>query len=80
MTLLFIIFLKNINKTEPNKIITNEYFEDFAIISSIAYSYVLTANVSKLKGLYIKVIGNSFIMSTKHNIKAINTAVLFIGK
>ena len=64
------IFLKNINKIAPNKIIINEYMEDFAIISSIAYSYVLTASVSKLKGLRIKVIGSSLIISTKQRIKA----------
>ena len=64
------IFLKNINNTAPNKIIIKEYIEDLAIISSIAYSYVLTAKVSKLKGLKIRVIGNSFIISTKHKINA----------
>ena len=65
-----IIFLKNINNTEPNKIIIKEYIEDFAIISSIAYSYVLTAKVSKLNGLSIRVIGSSFIISTKHKVRA----------
>ena len=54
--------------------------EDFAIISSIAYSYVLTAKVSKLKGLRIKVIGNSLIISTKHKINAIYIELMFIGK
>jgi hypothetical protein len=54
--------------------------EDFAIISSIAYSYVLTANVSKLKGLRIRVIGNSLIISIKHKINAIYIELIFIGK
>ena len=74
------IFLKNINNTAPNKIIIKEYIEDLAIISSIAYSYVLTAKVSKLKGLKIRVIGNSFIMSTKHKINAMYIELMFMGK
>ena len=35
------------------------------ILSSPAYWYILTDNVSKSKGLKINVIGNSFIVSTK---------------
>ena len=54
--------------------------DDFAIISSMAYSYVFTASVSKLNGLSISVIGSSFIMSTKHRINAIKIEVLLIGK
>ena len=57
-----------------------EYIEDFAIISSIAYSYVLTARVSKLNGLKINVIGSSLIMSTKHKINAMYIALMFIGR
>ena len=46
------------------------------IISSTANSYVCVARVSKLKGLKIKVIGNSFIMSIKTNVKAIKKEYL----
>ena len=74
------IFLKNINNTAPSKIIIKEYIEDLAIISSIAYSYVLTAKVSKLKGLKIRVIGNSLIISTKHKINAMYIELMFMGK
>ena len=35
------------------------------ILSSPAYWYILTDNVSKSNGLKIKVMGNSFIVSTK---------------
>ena len=34
-------------------------------LSSPAYWYILTDNVSKSNGLKIKVMGNSFIVSTK---------------
>ena len=37
------------------------------ILSSPAYWYILTDNVSKSNGLKIKVMGNSFIVSTKTN-------------
>ena len=36
-----------------------------SILSSPAYWYILTDNVSKSNGLKIKVIGNSLIVSTK---------------
>ena len=70
-------FLKNCNEI---KIIINEYMLERGIISSTANSYVCVARVSKLKGLKIKVIGNSFIMSIKTNVKAIKKEYLFIGK
>ena len=38
---------------------------DSTILSSPAYWKILTDNVSKSNGLKIKVIGNSFIVSTK---------------
>jgi hypothetical protein len=61
-------------------IIEREYALDNGNISSIANSYVCVANVSKLNGLKINVIGSSFIISIKVNINALISANLFIGR
>ena len=53
---------------------------DRSTISSTANSYVFVAKVSKLNGLSISVMGNSFIKSTKHSKKAVSNANLFSGK
>ena len=57
----------------------NEYAADIGIISSIANSYVCVANVSKLNGLKINVIGSSFKRSIKVTISAVRIANLFMG-
>ncbi len=64
----------------PVNIIKNAGSDASIISSSWANWYVYVARVSKLKGLNIKVIGNSFTISTKVKIAAAITDALTIGK
>ena len=57
-----------------------EYILERGNISSTANSYVCVARVSKLKGLSMRVIGNSFRISIKATMKALIRANLLIGK
>ena len=50
------------------------------ILSSEAYVYVETANVSKLKGLSIRVAGNSFTTSDITSKTEVNKAVFISGE
>ena len=49
------------------------------ILSSAAYMYVVTAKVSKLKGLRIRVAGSSFITSEITKIKLVRILVFKSG-
>ena len=64
----------------PVKIIKNAGKDASIINSSWANWYVYVAKVSKLNGLKIRVIGNSFTISTKVKIAVAITDVFISGK
>jgi hypothetical protein len=63
----------------PIKIINNAGNAASYILSSEANKYTFTAKVSKLKGLNIKVAGNSFTTSDITNKKLVSKPVLSKG-
>ena len=69
---------KNIG-IKPTRTINNAGLAASYILSSEAYMYVETAKVSKLKGLKIRVAGNSLITSEMTNNKLVRILVFKRG-